>query len=385
MNKIKFNITEHRDIEAKMWNFKNIDEKYIFYYDETNNIKKFWLKEKNKLNISQEELTKNFVLGGLVYNQNETQFNIDELKKNLKLQKTIKEIKFEHIAKGDFISCMELKKLEIYLDWLYSNDIYIHYSSLNILYWAIVDIIDSITSDDLSEFNLELKTILYELANIDLDSFLNILYTHDYPNIKREQSEEFLHALFKYIESNLGKLLLKYDNFSEFINSRVSLILLSIKKVDTQNLTFIMDEEDYILIDHFGYFYLRTLGIFKNSLHIFDEESDIQKFFSKYDLYDGTNKWENLEFKDSKSDSFIQLSDVIVGLLGKFFDYINNCDFESIMKIKDNLNSTQQKNFSTLAKLLLRSDNQSLAFVQSIQGLIDKEKFSLILRQFLKK
>ena len=62
MEKIKLNVTENREIERQLHNLQNIDDKYIFYYDETNNIRKFWFKDENKLNISTNDLTKNLRL-----------------------------------------------------------------------------------------------------------------------------------------------------------------------------------------------------------------------------------------------------------------------------------------------------------------------------------
>ena len=86
MDKIKFDISENRDLEIQMHNFRNIDTEYIFYYDETNNIRKFWLKNEDIFNIPIENLSKNFVLGGISHLKTSLDFDINTLKKDLNLQ-----------------------------------------------------------------------------------------------------------------------------------------------------------------------------------------------------------------------------------------------------------------------------------------------------------
>ena len=87
MDKIKMDITAHREGILQMENFMNVDNEYIFYYDETNNIRKFWFKDENQLNIPKQDLTKNFVLGGgIVLAKDHRQPNITALRTNLKLQ-----------------------------------------------------------------------------------------------------------------------------------------------------------------------------------------------------------------------------------------------------------------------------------------------------------
>lgn len=110
---------------------------YIFYYDETNNIKTFYVKE-NDFNYT---FTANFVLGGLLHQGAVS--DVQPLIDSFKLQKTAKEVKFKHIAFGDFLDCLKSQKLNLFFRFLKDNDLYVHYSSLNILYWSVVDIVDS--------------------------------------------------------------------------------------------------------------------------------------------------------------------------------------------------------------------------------------------------
>ena len=147
--KRKMNVTRDRELEIESMQLENMDNKYTFFYDETNNIRKFFLKENGKINIQLKELNQNFLLGGVCYEETTTLTSISfqKLKKDLYLDKKIieenLEIKFKHIAKGDFLQCLKSKKLKTFLEWILSNNLYIHYSSLDIFYWSIVDIIES--------------------------------------------------------------------------------------------------------------------------------------------------------------------------------------------------------------------------------------------------
>jgi len=378
-SKIKYNITTTREEERIIYNLKNIDKEYVIYYDETNNIRKFWFKDETGLNIPIEDLTKNFVLGGLFHKKNNINFNIKDLKNKLRLQKSIKEVKLEHIAKGDFLSCLKSKRLEIFLDWLESSNLNIHYMSLNIVYWSLVDIIDSIIDEQVRSISFELKTILYEIVKINLECFLQILYDFDYPNVKKDYAKNFLSELSSFIQKYQVELLEKYPTYNRDL---ISIIISYIERANTNDLNFIMDEQDHVLIDGFFHFYLKPLGLFKNSQHIFDEEYDVEKEFDKYELYDEENLWNNFEFRNSKDDDIIQFSDVIVGLLGKMYDYINNLDYSELDNIRSNLYEIQTKNFSTLSRLLHRSEIESGAFAHTVQGLAEREKFYTILEQF---
>ncbi|MCF6255951.1 MAG: hypothetical protein L3J98_13895 [Gammaproteobacteria bacterium] len=117
--------------------FADFDGIYTFYYDETNNIRKFYVREFD----FNSAFTENFVLGGLVHEGSAP--DVQPLMDSFKLQRSVKEVKFKHIAKGDFLDCLKSQKLNLFLSFIKSSKLYIHYSIINILYWSIVDIVDS--------------------------------------------------------------------------------------------------------------------------------------------------------------------------------------------------------------------------------------------------
>lgn len=60
---IDFDVSEIREYAKLFAPTADFDEAYTFYYDETNNIKKFYLREFDFNAI----FTENFILGGLVH------------------------------------------------------------------------------------------------------------------------------------------------------------------------------------------------------------------------------------------------------------------------------------------------------------------------------
>ncbi|EQB34605.1 hypothetical protein M947_10550 [Sulfurimonas hongkongensis] len=160
-----------------------------------------------------------------------------------------------YIAKGDFLSCLKSKKLEIFLDWMISNDLFLHYSNLNILYWSSIDILESMIPQELLQVHMELKTILYEFIKIDLNNFVEILYKYEYPNIDRKKANNFLDEILGYIKSNEVKFISKYPIID---NSLISLVYQVIEKSKNTELTFIVDEKNHILIDDLFIFYKRA-------------------------------------------------------------------------------------------------------------------------------
>lgn len=337
---IDFQISEIRKFTKLMAPNANFESSFLFYYDETNNIRKFYVRE-NDFNYT---FTANFILGGVVYEGNAP--DVQPLIDSFKLQKTVKEVKFEHIAKGVFLNCLKSNKITLFLDFIRKNNIYVHYSSLNILYWAIVDIVDSAVVNSEAALNAgpqfisQLKNDLYKLSRLEIESVITLFYDFEYPNIKKDQLIPFVEALSSLFE--------KYLETNEFHFGLESLrqILKEAKK--TGSLPFIMDEEDYILLKDLSQFYLRPIYLFKNSTHIFDNEDSISEILKDYRILDGEEEINNYSFIGSETNQFVQLSDVFVGLMGKLSYYLNTSTVEMIKTDIDALSETQKVNIDLL-------------------------------------
>ncbi|MCM3341612.1 hypothetical protein M3650_24050 [Paenibacillus sp. MER TA 81-3] len=364
---------EMRKLLADFHNLTDIDSAWTFYYDESNNHRKFRLKQTDidtRFNVSEDE---DFVLGGVMYTGNTSISDVDSLLEQLKLQETVKELKFKYIACGDFIQCLSSDKLHSFLKWLLASDLYVHYSNINILYFSIVDIVDSLIVDvGVKELNFvflnEMKDILYQIVLNEKKEFVNLLYKYGYPNLKTSRIEDFIDSLILILE--------KYEDTPKF-----HVWVTSIKQMLKQakrgtKLSFIMNNQDYILISDFSAFYLRPFMLFVNSTHIFDNESEIQKIITEFATT--SNESYNYKFVDSTADKYIQISDVFIGLLGKCFTFINKNTINQLITTIDDLNALQRENLSLLGAIINKSNDKSRALLHSSSSNFERRKLNFL-------
>ncbi len=336
-------INIHRDIIIKFHGLRNVDDVYTFYYDESNNNRKLYLTDTG-LNVAQDN---NFVLAGVMHKGTTCPVDFSPLFTDLKLQSNLIDLKLKHVAKGDFLDVLKSEKLGKILDWLYRNNFYIHYFNLNILYWSIVDIIDSILEDDRNAFyalnHMLVKSDLYEVVKQNKEEFLSGLKRYEYPDVNKSRFEEFILWIMKFLDSN-NSILSKERAFllkKLFENS-----------LDTAELPLITGFHKDELIGDFFVFYLRTVYLFKNANHIFDEEPCIQKLFAEFPLTDNGKPFSNYKFARSQDVKAIQICDVISGLLGKYFNFIKDTDKNDIKRLKENLTKSQLSTLMSLKSLI---------------------------------
>jgi hypothetical protein len=367
---IDYQINELRKITKMLAPTADFDNAFTFYYDETNNIKKFYVRE-NDFNYT---FTANFVLGGLVHIGQAP--NVQPLIDSFKQQKTAKEVKFKHIANGDFLDCLKSEKLKLFLRFVKDSNLYVHYSSLNILYWSIVDIVDSaIVSSESArqlgpQFANHLKNDLYKLSRKKIDSVIKLFYKFEYPNIKSESVLPFIEELTSLFDG--------YIDTPEYHFGLESLrqILKEAKKKGS--LPFIMDEDDYVLLKDLSHFYLRPIYLFKNSTHIFDNEDSISETLKDYRILDGDAEITNYTFVDSQTNQLTQLSDVFVGIMGKLTNYLNTSSKEKIDSDIDSLSAIQQTNIDLLINVIEKSQNKNIGFIHNTDSYEEMSKMNRI-------
>jgi len=367
---IDFEISQIRTFTKMIAPTADFESAFTFYYDETNNIKKFYVRE-NDFNYT---FTANFVLGGLVHLGQAP--NVQPLIDSFKQQKTAKEVKFKHIASGDFLDCLKSEKLKLFLQFVKDSDLYVHYSSLNILYWSIVDIVDSaIVSSESAQklgpqFVNHLKNDLYKLSRLEIDSVIQLFYKYEYPNIKNE-------SVLPFIEE-LTSLFAGYIDTQEYHFGLESLRQILKESKKKGSLPFVMDEDDHILLKDLSQFYLRPIYLFKNSTHIFDNEDSIAETLKDYKILDGEEEIENYTFVDSQTDQLIQLSDVFVGIMGKLTNYLNTSSREKIDADFGALSATQQTNIDLLINVIDKSHNKNIGFIHNTDSYEEMSKMDWI-------
>ena len=140
-----------------------------------------------------------------------------------------------------------------------------------------------------------------------------------------------------------------------------------------------MEEEDYILINDFSQFYMRPIYTFINSTHIFDKEDSIEELLGKQMIVDGPRQINNYSFADSNSEQLIQLSDVVVGILGKLGFYCNTNDKGKIYSDMHSLSSLQEENIDLLLNLIAKSRNRNMGFLHAIDCYEEMSKMDIII------
>lgn len=371
---MSLNFEELRTTETmiiKMWlpefDFNLLTKKFTFFYDETGNFRRILIKEEGGFNI--KNINSIFVLGGIVLDNSlaENELSKDEelLRRMLKIQPTAPEIKLKYIAKGEFLELLESSNLETFLKWLSDKPIYIHFSLLNILYWSLVDIIDSFIDFNMwgSQFSyiedyLRLKDELYQAVLNNLGRVQLILVRYKYPNVSDVQL--FIHELIKAI------------NIEDYPRLKAFFKLFGNKS----EAPFITDEKPYVLLDSFLIFYLRNSILFKNSEHYFDYEKTIIKDLQKGDLSKLMQYVYKIEFLHSTSSFPLQISDVIVGIIGKMYNFLANADKTELQNIR--LSCQQINNLKIFTNLLSKSVEFCSVFSHSIAPISLKEKEDIL-------
>jgi len=350
---MEFDVNDMRQGMIDAFQLRRVNEKFTFYYDETNNIRKFYLTD-DGTNVPEHN---NFILGGIVLPEGKGLPDIAPLRCKLRMQDNAPEIKFAHVAKGNFEQVLTSKKLKIVLSWIVEHGIMIHYSSINIIYWAIVDIIDSILAEDKFEhyrpYHQHMKNELYRLVILDKTKFLALMKQHRYPDIRRGKTVDFITDVNAFLnthspeDDNLPALMLK---------------ALIEKSASLPELAFLVDEEEDMLIESFQGFYTRPIMLFKNAIHIFDHEIQIEKSLNGAKFKDGA-RHVNFSFSDSKSELGIQIADVVTGFLGKYQSFVEEHLLPELLERKNSWNEIQIANFNLLRRLIDFSDEVSNAFI----------------------
>ncbi len=332
-----------------------LDEDYLFSYDETNNIRKFWIRDDGF-----NEHPKNFVLGGIVHKKSTSLTGLDALVKSLYIQKSANEIKFNQLATGSYLGVLNSKKIRTFLEWLIENEVFIHYSNFNILYWSLVDIVDSLWENpalrQYMKYTMHIKSELFNLANTDLNQLVILLKKYRFPNIQRNLSKAFMTEFADFLELMSKK---PKSDISKLV------IFMIRDSANLKELPFLVDNEDDILIDDFSYLYLRNLFVYPTSSHMFDNEFEIQEELEKFQVI-YKEKIVEYSFHNSQDSLAIQLSDGICGLMGSHFNFLEEHSFKDIIEIKDKLNPAQRQTLSLLRKLIDISDAQSNGFMHRI-------------------
>lgn len=340
-----------------MWGINN-QTKYVFYYDESNNCRKFWVDDsKQQFNTDH---TADFVLAGLVRKEEEkVEASLETFRKPLKLQANVEEIKFKNLyAKGDFLQCVKERRLFETLSWIDKSPFYIHYTNVNNLFYTLVEIFDSIVKpDEISEFGYDyfkMKSVFYYMFKGKADALQILMFKFKYPDIQREDVEAFCNDLLFLLGSR--REMKEEEKFLAGMLARAA---------QSDELVFLHDNDDYVMQENYAEFYADPIRKYQKSRHIFDEETTVQDIVKKQ-IAMGENMADNFKFVKSETDIFVQLSDVVAGILGKLFKYINSTSVNQRRRDVEGLSKLQVENILLIDKLRMEADRENPGFLCSI-------------------
>ncbi|MHB8564110.1 MAG: DUF3800 domain-containing protein [Acidiferrobacteraceae bacterium] len=337
---------------------RNWGTPFSMFYDETNNIRRLTLSEVG-LNAPDN---RNFVLAGVVLRPGQHVENIDALRVALGIQANAAEMKFKHVAQGDYEEVLASRRLNLFLAWLLDQGILMHYSTLNVLYWSLIDIIESLMPGNLfgiNEYHTHLKSEFYDVVTRSPVEFMSLLHSFAYPNVDRGRIGVFLGVVSDFLDRHSpenrkdGTMLLKQT-------------LRQAAQMD--ELVFLHDNTPGELIRDFSMHFLRSVYVFKNSSHTFDRETYIEKILQPLEVRDGQRRVD-YRFVDSKDNVCVQLSDVVAGLMGKHFNYVQDHPLATLRARKAGFSALQKQNLTMLRELIDRSDAMSDGFCHAIAPL----------------
>ncbi|NEX91190.1 DUF3800 domain-containing protein [Caulobacter sp. 17J65-9] len=358
-------ISRVRELTIQLHGLAKADAAYTLYYDETNNARRLHVTP-DGFNVRDPAC---FVLGGVGHAGPPRPLDIAALHKAVRLQPTAKELKLEHLGGGDFLKLIGGQKVAAYLAWMKDQDLFVHYSAVDPVYWSTVDIVDAIISDDqmghMTLFGGSLKDDLYTVLRIDLDHLADLYRRHGYPNIAQDAWPMFAGELLDILEAREELL----DHFNYYTLKGV---LQHAARGAT--LAYLEREAANTLIDSFVDFFAERFWLLKNATHVLDVEPFIRKRLDALDLCDGDRPITNFRFDDSKAEPGVQVSDPIVGLLGKFLTYIGRTDPEDLANDAQDLSPLQRANLSALNELLDRSAEENPAFMKNVMAATDLQR-----------
>ena len=359
---------------------------YHMYFDETNNVKRVTINQnpdmQRTLNI--DNVQDHFILGGVATKGFEAPLTFDEFKKIVGLSEKSpqQEIKSSSIYKGDFLHVLRSKKLSPILELIYNKHWYIHFSDVNILYYSIVDIIDSLLYNSTYEKLLwnpgvffGLKDEFYRIFVSDLEKNLEKLMQFDYPDVKKKN----LHSFREFIAEMIFKYYTKEGRFNQYTALIVE--ILKDSDINQRDLVFVQDERKGILIDDFVTFYTTRLCVLASSNLILDNEGDIITYLQNIPLFMDKKQLTNYQFVDSTSNTFIQISDVVVGLLSRYFAFVDKT-WEEIRTDLDQLSGIALQNLHTLNKILFYSENENKLFCNQVERIGVINNFWQVVRNY---
>lgn len=381
-----------------MYNIE-VPDKYQLYYDESNNMRVFSLRE-GKYNIDSDpnqKISPIFVLAGIALKEQQSGLDFVALQKSLSLDKSATELKFKSVValKAGFTPHQALKftlgnrKIQNVLSWLVEHDVSIHVFSINTAFWSSLDIIEDLLCFDASmEETLSqhyYKDCLYKLIKNDKVGFINLLNEFGYPKIEKPKAVPFLKALHDFNRDAWVKLVpedLKDTDPNGLCADLMRLGLFMYKRLelnaDELEFTLVYGNDEKYLIGDFSNFYVNRISTFPASEHILDEEDKVKPLIDSVFAAMGKSDTYDYDFIKSNESLPIQVADCVAGIFRVLLAYLEDSSLEDVKLFLKSLNPMEQKTFAKLKCLLEGSIEECGMLFHTVMVPADTEKYEVL-------
>ena len=337
---------------------------WTLYYDETNNPIIFKLDPEKFMGVNNGNmLFYDFILGGIALLPGNVP-DFTPIKEILGITKgpEIKSSSLFKLTKG--MNNLSDVKVARFLKMLLDNDVMIHFSSLNSLYDAAIEIVDDSFRTDMAkqylEYHWNYKAAFYNMMNSNLKEFIEMLSRFGYPKVEKDQVNQFRNEVIRFINSH-EKHSVEDEVYLQMIARNMGL------SIDDNSDNYYGTDKKMIIIDSYSYNYLHSLSLFPRCKHIFDNEARAVDRFSKTEITYKGKPYKRYEFVDSKEYLEIQISDVLIKILSIVFYHIDNeLDDENYLDSIQMLDNNQLKCLFYLNELIDRSINYNQMLIQYV-------------------
>ena len=362
----------------------NSDESYKFFFDETGNNRSFSL---TRTGFSSNE-SKFFVLGGIVTKRDISSKTIKRLWNSIPESNRQEELKFKTIRQGakNFPDLLKKTHFQKVVNWLYKNYYWIHFYYIDNFYFSIVDIVDSLDFESkywTQNWNHHLKSALYRAVKYNKEKSVDIFRCTMYPDV--EDYKLFLSFMDDIIED-----FMRSDEYKRRYLDKRDMSLEVIREQFTQargSLPFLNNNTPGKLIDDYTAPYLLRIALFRNSKLVFDHELEVENQLERLNLGNSNYTFvessipqakEKNKFIDDKTHELIQLSDIIVGTMGMFLEYINSDDVKTLKNISESMtwNASQRETYDKWKSVIKRSVQENSFFKESVTDELFENKFN---------
>lgn len=366
-------IEDLRRLDIRLHGLDRADAPYTLYYDETNNIRRLHVTA-DGLNVDNPGC---FVLAGVAHRGARKPIDIAPLRAALKLQPTTKEMKLAHIGKGDILDLLRSRRLGAFLDWIAESGLFLHYQCLDVIYWSLVDIVDAALMAAEREELFLVAPALKDMLNIalrrDLEATTDLFRLFNYPALDPRDGPQFYHVVLQMV-------VVEADQLHPLYGSLLAQVLED--AIQGESFPFIEggDEDQHILIEGFDIFFRHRIALLRNSTHVLDLEEVVRRELIAAPLMRDGLPVDSFMFVDSQDEPMIQVSDIVAGLLGKFFSYVVSTDIDTVRADRAVLSDVQAQNLAKLARLVDLAAEENEAFAHRVMSLSDTHKADIFMQ-----